>query len=230
MDAPLALPSGSSGPAGSTYARPSPVLAKALGVPSVPIPLDAQGVREAVDEQGEVQADLLVDSWARVLATDREARVRDGPVLARWACAVADQKGAAGDAEAAEHYVRLGLQFSPENLSLHSRLGLALMEQRQLAQALVEFKQVMDDPRTGFGPVLWLAAGRTAMQLRLYGEAVRILEQYAAYLPGDDAFWDLLGECRRRAGLGPPRPKARPQPAAAAETWQPVKDEWEKVD
>jgi tetratricopeptide (TPR) repeat protein len=209
---------------------PDPALAAKLGVPAVPFRIDASVEPEIKDEQGEVQLDVLVDAWAKTLADDDVARVRDGPILARWACEVAAMKGRDGDAEAAEHFVRLGLQFSPENLSLRSRLGLALLQEGHLAQALVEFKAVMDDPRVGFSPQLWLAAARTADQLRLHAEALRILDQYAAYLPGDDAFWDLLGHVRKNAGLGPPRVRVRAPPAAKEWKLADRNDEWKPAN
>jgi tetratricopeptide (TPR) repeat protein len=220
--------------------EPDPKLAEAFGIPRVAFRIAASAKDEIRGEDGRMQLDVLVDEWAKVLDTDLDLRLVEGPFLALWANVVATQRGQDGDAVGAEHYVRLGLQFAPTNLSLQARLGLALMQQGSLAQALVQFKRVMDDPRAGFSPALWLAAGRTAMELGLHAEAVRILEEYAAYLPGDDAFWDLLGEARDRAGLKPRQPPRASSPAAGppgagrADGWREVgpspSDAWETVD
>jgi tetratricopeptide (TPR) repeat protein len=219
---------------------PDPKMVEALDIPVMPFRIRPEAMDDVKDADGGLRIDVLVDEWAKVLADDRELRVREGPAVALWANVVATERGRDGDADGAEHYCRLGLQFAPTNLTLQAKLGLALLQQGNLPQALVQFKQVMDDPRTGFSPTLWLAAGRTAMDLGLHAEAVRILEQYALFLPDDDAFWDLLGEARDRAGLGPPRapPTGRrpPQapPTGRADGWQEVggspADAWTAVD
>lgn len=211
---------------------PDPKRVETLGIPVMPFRIRAEAMDDVKDEEGQMRLDVLVDEWAKVLADDRELRALEGPALALWCNVIATQRGQEGDADGAEHYCRLGLQFAPTNLTLQAKLGLALMQQGNLAQALVQFKHVMDDPRVGFGPTLWLAAGRTAMQLGLHAEAVRILEEVAAYVPNDEGFWDLLGHARAEAGLKPHKPpKVRPAapPAAAAPQWESV-DEWTKVD
>lgn len=229
---------------GQTLLLPDPRLAEALGIPVMPFRIRAEALGEVKGEDGQMHLDVLVDEWAKVLADDRELRVAEGPAVALWANVVATQRGQDGDGDGAEHYCRLGLQFAPTNLTLRTKLGLALLQRGEPAQALVQFKQAMEDPRTGFGPTLWLAAARTAAHLGLHGEAVRILEEFAAYLPGDDAFWDLLGHEREQAGLGPPRIRPEepagpagwsagwtevPRAGGAGDAWETVDDDWKEV-
>ncbi|HEX9816931.1 MAG TPA: tetratricopeptide repeat protein [Candidatus Thermoplasmatota archaeon] len=120
--------------------------------------------------------------------------------------------------------------MTPRNIALRTRLALALQMQGQSAQlraAWIEYTEIMEDPRTNFAPGVWLMAARTAGALGKYAEAVKVLEQFATFLPGDDSFWDLLGECRERAAG---RGSYEESPKKTGRGWEHVGSDWERVD
>lgn len=218
------------------YLKPHPNIAKLLDMPNVPIMVRDDAIKQIRAPDGGMRVDRLLDAWAQALAENAPQRIKFGWAVAPLALAVGMEKGLEGMWEVAEHYFRLGLQFAPQNLSLKARLALSLQCQREphkVRAALVEYQEIMQDPRVTFGPQVWIMAAHAAAELGRYQEAVRILERCASYVPADNDFWDLLGEYRKRAAEPSPRPSkpSKPGPRGKAAQWERIDpDKWEPVD
>lgn len=83
------------------------------------------------------------------------------------------EAGRKGYMEHAAAYFRLGLDYQPENLSLHAELAAALLSLNRKEEALEELEWLMREAGGGVEPLVWLLSSRLHQE---FGNADRANE------------------------------------------------------
>lgn len=191
-----------------------PELAARLGVPDLPVPVREERLPEVLCD-GQVNTDALLDELELFLAANPEYRPNYAEFAGRLAYVTGLDLGATGLMEAAEHYLKIGLNSDPSNLSLRLNRAVALQMTGRNEEALAEYLRSLADADAGLTPIVTVLAARCCRDLGRWKTGAELLRSLVPLAPREPEFWDFLAEMEEKAGLIPVA-AAAPKPAAAA--------------
>ncbi|MBI5684597.1 MAG: hypothetical protein HZC54_05925 [Verrucomicrobia bacterium] len=190
-----------------------PELAARLGVPDLPVPVREERLPEVMRE-GQINTDALLDELELFLAANPEYRAKYADFAGRLAYVTGLDLGAMGLMEAAAHYLKIGLNSDPSNLSLRLNRAVALQMTGRNEEALAEYLRSLAEADAGLSPVVTVLAARCCRDLGRWKTGAELLRSLVPLAPREPEFWDFLAEMEEKAGLVPAA-AAAPLPAAS---------------
>lgn len=186
-----------------------PDLAARLGVPDLPVPVREERLPEVMRE-GQLNTDALLDELELFLAANPEYRPNFAEFAGRLAYVTALDLGATGQMEAAEHYLKVGLNSDPSNLSLRLNRAVALQMTGRQEDALAEYLRSLAEADNGLTPAVTVLAARCCRDLGQWKTGAELLRSLVPLTPREPEFWDFLAEMEEKAGM---LPTTAPAPA-----------------
>jgi len=184
------------------YQIRSPQLREQLGIgEEFKIPVSRERREDVFGGTGQVDLDALVDDLHLTLVEHPEWIDRLGPVFGRIACLNGVHWGREGFPDRAAHYLELGLDIVPDNLSLQINHGLALCLDKRPEEALVRLLGVLTDPVGASNVAVRMLAARLLVDLGRAPDALELLQDQELSWPIEDSYLHYLGEVARDAGL-----------------------------
>jgi len=192
-----------------------PELAARLGVPALPVPVREERLPEVICD-GQLNTDALLDELELFLAANPAYRPNYAEFAGRLAYVTGLDLGAAGLMEAAEHYLKIGLNSDPSNVSLRLNHAVALQMTGRNEEALAEYLRSLAEADNGLTPVVTVLAARCCRDLGRWRIGAALLRTLVPLAPREPAFWDFLAEMEEKAGLAPAAATAPPPAASPA--------------
>lgn len=104
------------------------------------------------------ELDLFLREHTELVSVYREA-------IAKLAWLEGLEAGRNGFMRHAAHYLRLGLDYVPENLSLRAEYAAALLSLNRKEEALAELEYLISQASGGIEPLVWMLAARLHMDV-----------------------------------------------------------------
>jgi tetratricopeptide (TPR) repeat protein len=111
-----------------------------------------------------------------------------------------------GEIEAARERFERAIQIDAEEIDAHYQLGRIARQQKQLAQAVSHFEQVVARNPAHSQYEVWREVGANYLAANQFEDARNSLEKFLEHRPSDPEGLYLMG--RAHAGLGHPREAA----------------------
>ncbi|MBK6470371.1 MAG: DUF4339 domain-containing protein [Betaproteobacteria bacterium] len=179
-----------------------PEMRRELKLPPHPIPVRRGRQQVVFAPGGRVDiAAMLVE--LRSFLDDNPALEGDyRQLLAMLAYLSGLAAAARGFHEQALQLYEMGLDAVPESVSLRSHAALALHCLGRNVEARREIETVIArTPKDQILPVLWLILARICARDGELQKAYALLKDVSTLIPGEDGFWDFLGELEDRLGI-----------------------------
>ena len=200
----------------------NPVIAEQLNLPDLPFPVRKQASL-SIFQAGNVSLSRILDELDLYLKEEPDLVNAYRDAIGKLAWLEAMESGREGFFQHAAHYLRLGLEYQPSNLSLRCEYASALLGLGFHEEALEEFEYLVRHPRKLSEPLVWIVAARLNTICGNRERAGELLAELAAQFPQTTP--DASREAPMEAGNGdvdplpsPPAPGTAPRttPSAAA--------------
>ncbi len=176
----------------------SETLRQKMKLPLLAYPVRKEKVREIFGPTEVAMAPLLDELDLFLLENPQHIqRYRETVSLLAYLAGI--ELGTEGFAQAAAHYLEMGLAYNPENLSLRANYAVALQALGRTDEALDQCEKVWRDPEAGISPMLAILTARLYAEKGEDQKGYRLLQEYASFFPEDEGFWNLLGELREKS-------------------------------
>ncbi|MCF7956229.1 MAG: hypothetical protein K9M75_10530 [Phycisphaerae bacterium] len=166
----------------------------------VKIPVRSEVANDIFSETG-VDLDLLVEELWQFINDNPDYKKNYCDVLSRLAYINALSWGKGGFPDRAAHYLSLGLDANPGNLSLRINYAIALQLNEDNAQALDQYNILFSDPDAKDVPILRMLAARLYAEKGQFEKAAGVLEACEIVWPMEDVYLEFLVLIQEQAGL-----------------------------
>jgi tetratricopeptide (TPR) repeat protein len=176
------------------YKIKEPALTK-LNLQPTPFPI-RKDMKEEIFVGDDVALDLLLDELDLFLEDHPEYKYQYQENIGRLSYLFGIQLGSEGYTKMAIHYLEIGLNANPENISLRANYAIALHSSGLKSEALTQYLNIINDPQTNISPIIWILAARILAEKGNYRKALELLCDCEIFLPREEVFWDFLAEMK----------------------------------
>ncbi|MCC5850774.1 MAG: hypothetical protein JJU29_22015 [Verrucomicrobia bacterium] len=160
----------------------APEIAEKLDIPQLPFPVRKQSSL-SIFQAGTVSLGRILDELDRYLKEQPNLVNTYRETIGKLTWLEAMESGREGFFQHAAHYLRLGLEYRPSNLSLRTEYASVLLCLGFHEEALEEFEYLVNHPRNLLEPLLWILAARLNVMCGNPERAKEILRSLAAQFP-----------------------------------------------
>lgn len=147
-----------------------------LGLSEIPFPIRKEK-SIGLFQMGRLSVCKVLDELVLYLFEHPECRSIYAEAIGKLAWLEGLESGRQGFMEHSAHYLKLGLSFQPDNLSLHAEYAAALLSLGQKKDALDELEYLIGCADGGVEPMVWILAARLHQSFGNTGRADSLLEQ-----------------------------------------------------